>query len=189
MIVVTELIGKGKEKACYHHPLDTNKCIKIPINSERKQTDREIRHYKQLSRRKNIVYSHLPQFYGGVQTQLGDGYIVDLIRDYDGQISQSMQWYLTHGMNLTHFLIQLDELKKFFLDNLVIFNHDMFEGNLLVQKLSATESRLVIIDGIGDVIPIQLFNAVSLFAQQKINRRWERFFKRLCYYNPLGESK
>jgi len=179
MLVVSEKVGTGKEKVCYVHPHDQNKAIKLPISNTRVQTDREIRYYKKLLKRKNVSYSHLPQFYGSVTTNLGEGYVVDLVRDYDGEISKSLEWYLKNGYMLDNFSAQLHELKTYFLQNCIVFNHDMYEGNLLVKKLSSEKMQLVIIDGIGDVVFIQWPNNIPLFVRLKIERRWKRFWRRM----------
>lgn len=178
LLVVAEKIGIGKEKACYVHPQDQNKAIKIPLGEVRVQTDREIRYYHKLLKR-NISYSHMPQFYGLVTTNLGEGYVVDLVRDFDGEISKSLEWYLQNGYALDDFSPHLHALKKYFLQNRIIFNHDMYEGNLLVKKISAENMQLVIIDGIGDVVFIQWPNNIPAFVRLKIERRWQRFWRRL----------
>lgn len=179
MLVVSEKVGTGKEKACYVHPHDSNKAIKVPIGSTRVQTDREIRYYKKLLKRKNVFYSHMPQFYGLVTTNLGEGYVVDLVRDYDGEISKSLEWYLQHGSTLNDFSMHLQELKTYFLQNSIVFNHDMYDGNLLVKKVSPEKMQLVIIDGIGDVVFIQWPNMIPSFVRLKIERRWQYFWRRM----------
>lgn len=179
MLVVSEKVGTGKEKVCYVHPQDSDKAIKLPISNTRVQTDREICYYRKLLKRKNVSYSHMPQFYGLITTNLGEGYVVDLVRDYDGEISKSLEWYLQNGFALDDFSVHLQDLKAYFLRNCIVFNHDMYDGNLLVKKLSPEKMQLVIIDGIGDVVFIEWLNNFSSLVRLKIERRWERFWVRL----------
>lgn len=179
MLVLSEKIGRGKEKACYVHPLDSCKAVKVPVGKVRVQINREIRFYQKLSKRAQVSYSHMPRFYGEVETNLGHGYVVDLVRDYDGNISESLQWYLKNGFRLDDFTEQLQEFKKYFLENRIIFSDDIINGNILVKKISAEQKKLVIIDGIGDVTFIQWLNNFDAFVRRKIERRWARFWLRL----------
>ena len=172
-------IGKGKERACFIHPEDPRKAIKIPFGKVHEQTIRDIRFYKDLKRRgiKDLV--HIPGYYGLCDTNAGRGIVVDLIRNYDGEISRPMNWYLAQGVPVEEFDVYLEELKACFLEHLIIFNHDMNIGNLLVQKTSTAKARLVAIDGLGDVVAIDWFNRIPFFARRKIERRWKRFYKRI----------
>ena len=90
-----------------------------------------------------------------------------------------MNWYLAEGYPIEDFEPYLEELKQSFLQNLIIFNHDMTVGNLLFQKISASEARLVAIDGLGDVAAIEWFDFFPAFARRKISRRWQRFIERV----------
>ena len=106
-------------------------------------------------------------------------WIVDLIRDYDGEISKSLKWYLQNDYPVSEFEPYLHNLRNYLLDNLVIINHDLIPGNILFQKVSAKKARLVMIDGFGDVIAIQWFNVFAFHVRGKIHRRWGRFIRRM----------
>lgn len=182
LILNSEPIGQGRERSCYVHPDDPNKLIKVSNDGTNVQTRREIDFYIRLSKRKEIAYTHLPNLYGQVNTSLGEGIVVDLIRDSDGSVLRSMRWYLNHHTPIQTFEPYLDELKNYLLDNLIIFNHDLVLGNLLFQRLSAELSILVIIDGIGDVDTIQWLNRFPGHARAMINRRWKRFIRHVYRY-------
>lgn len=177
--IVSEPIGAGKERTCYIHPDDPGKAIKISGTKTSKQTKREIKLYKSLLKRKDIQYAHLPKFYGTVKTNLGKGFVVDLIRDYDNEISKPLLWYLKQGYPITKFEPYLDEVKNYLINNLIIINHDLYEGNLLFQKLTKNKARLVIIDGIGDVVFIKWLNIFQSHVKSKIQRRWNYIINRL----------
>ena len=175
----SEPIGQGRERVCYVHPDDPRLAIKLPHAETSEQTEREIRFYQKLRRRKAVHSKHIPTFHGVVDTSLGAGIVVDLIRDYDGQISRPMNWYLAEGYPVEEFEPMLKELYESFLDNRIIFNHDMNIGNLLLQKRSMTRGRLVAIDGLGDTVAVDWLDAIPWFARRKIRRRWLRFLERL----------
>ena len=180
--LTSQPIGKGRERTCYLHPEDPSKIIKISGEITNVQSKREIGFYRKLQKISHYEYTHIPRFYGSIKTSLGEGIVVDLIRDYEGSISKSLRWYLVQGTPISEFESYLSQLKQYLLENLVIFNHDMGAGNLLYQKLSKDSARLVMIDGIGDVIFIQWLNYFPSQVRSKINRRWDRFIKRLYSY-------
>lgn len=170
----TDKIGKGKERACYVHPDDPQKAIKIPIGSITDQSRREIKFYQKLQKRGGGD-PHIPIFYGICETNLGQGIVVELIRDQDGEVSKPLNWYLAEGYPIEDFAPYLAELKQSFLQNLIIFNHDMTIGNLLFQKTSASSASLIAIDGLGDVVVVDWFDIFPSLVRRKILRRWARF--------------
>jgi len=175
----TDPIGKGKERTCFVHPDEPQKAIKISIGDVSKQSRREIKFYQNLQKRGDINDPHVPRFYGVCETSLGQGIVVDLIRDLDGEISRPLNWYLAEGYPIEDFEPYLDELKQSFLQNMIIFNHDMTVGNLLFQKISDTSARLVAIDGLGDVVVVDWFDVLPSLVRRKISRRWARFIARV----------
>lgn len=172
-------IGMGKERMFFVHPEDPRLGIKIPREKVSEQSKREIRFYRKLKKRGGIHDRHVPGFHGLCETNHGTGIVVDLIRNYDGEIARPMNWYLAQGYPIEDFEPSLAELKESFLKNLIIFNHDMTVGNLLVQKLSATKLRLVAIDGLGDVVALDWLDLVPFLVRRKIKRRWKRFIERV----------
>ena len=175
----SEPLGKGRERTCYQHPHDASRLIKIPSTDINTQTRREIDFYRRLQRRGGVQYTQIPAFYGSVETNLGQGIVVDLISDIDGSVSKTMRWYLERDMSIQAFEPYLDELRAFLLRNEVIINHDLVLGNILLQKYAQDRQRLVIIDGIGDVVRIQWLNRFSSHVRAKIERRWARFIKHI----------
>jgi hypothetical protein len=177
--ITSEPIGKGRERACYVHPEDPRLAIKMPMGEVSDQTQRDLKFYRKLKKRGIKGIPHVPDFHGLCDTNLGRGIVVDLIRNYDGEISRPLNWYLTQGVPIEEFDQFLQELKQSFLQNLIIFNHDMTIGNLLFQKTSTASARLVAIDGLGDVVAIDWLDHFPFLARRKINRRWKRFMARV----------
>jgi len=177
--IQTDMIGRGKERTCYLHPADPSKLVKISGRATSIQSRREISFYKKLARNNDIEYLYLPRYYGEVDTNLGNGFVVDTIVDHDGEISKSLQWYLTQGARLKEFEMLLMDVYRYFYSNLIIFNDDISAINVLVQKGSPNCSRLVVIDGFGDSVYITLLNIFPGVVRGKIHRRWHRFLKRL----------
>jgi hypothetical protein len=177
--IISEPIGQGRERACYIHPEDPRLAIKMPHGKVRDQTRRELIFYRKLKKRGIRGIPHLPDFHGLCETNLGRGIVVDLIRNYDGEISRPLNWYLEQGVPIEEFKEFLDEMKQSFLHNLIIFNHDMNIGNLLFQKSSTSTAQLVAIDGLGDVVAFDWLDYLPFLVRRKINRRWKRFIARM----------
>ncbi len=176
-----EPIGAGKERVCYLHPDDPGKVVKIQKGGVEKQTRRELIFYRWLQRRNMNNFRHLPRFYGQVETNLGRGFVVDLVSDYDGTVSRSLYWHFDRGYPISEFIPYLEELRQYLVENLIVFSVDMSRFNVLYKRVSNREARLVVIDGLGNHSTINWLDEIPCFARRKIERRWERFFSKLQY--------
>ncbi|MCP4392497.1 MAG: hypothetical protein GY802_29670, partial [Gammaproteobacteria bacterium] len=166
--ISSEPIGVGQERACYQHPEDAGRVIKIQKGESDKQTRRELILYKNLWRRGMDDFEHIPRYYGKVETNLGEGFVVDKIMDYDGSVSRSLWWHFERGYPVAEFAPYLDELRQYLLDNLIVFSVDMGRYNILFQKISAQQARLVVIDGLGNHTAINWLDNIAYFARRKI---------------------
>jgi hypothetical protein len=187
--IISEPIGKGRERACYVHPEDPRLAIKIPMGEVSDQTQRDLKFYRKLKKRGTKGIPHVPDFHGLCDTNLGRGIVVDLIRNYDGEISRPLNWYLAQDVPIEEFDQFLQELKQSFLQNLIIFNHDMTIGNLLFQKTSTASAQLVAIDGLGDVVAIDWLDHFPFLVRRKINRRWKRFMARVYRSSEVSQQR
>lgn len=189
MIKITaQEVGKGNERKCYVHPEDETKAIKVSYEQNfgrSKQTRIETAYYKKLLKRKKMDWKHLPRFYGEVETNQGKGFVVELIRDFDGSISKSLEYYLKE-YGIEPFYDELAVYRQYFLDNLIIFNYGMMPKNILRRRISETEGELVLIDGMGDVSYLQFPNRIPYFARQRILRRWNKFWNK--YLKPYIQA-
>jgi hypothetical protein len=181
--ITTDPIGEGQERICYVHPDDPSKLVKVQKGDSDKQTRREMKLYRRLMRRKSTDYSQLPRFYGKVQTNLGRGFITDLVRDFDGGISNSLYWFFERGIQVSEFYAYLEELKQYLLVNQIVISADMRRTNVLFQKLSPQKAQLVVIDGLGNHSAINWFDGIRMVTSSKINRRWDRFYKQLLIHS------
>ncbi len=175
MFIKQSPIGEGVERKCYEHPEDRSKATKISSKKQNRQTKREVRYYHQLERRNFSGFTHIPKYHGLVETNHGRGFVVDLIRDDNGEVSKSLKWYLDNGWSIDRFCCHLEDLRSFFINHLIIFNYDITAGNILVQISGGKIYRLVLIDGIGDVVLIKILNYIPSMLVNKLKRRWNRF--------------
>ena len=161
--IISKPIGVGRERACYVHPEDPRLAIKIPTGTVTAQTERDIKAYKRLKNRGLVENHHLPKYHGLCETSIG----------------RPLSWYLAQGVPVEEFDTFLEDLRQSFLQDLIIFNHDMHIGNLLFQKTSMGSARLVVIDGLGDTVALDWLDNIPFLVRRKINRRWKRFIRRL----------
>ena len=181
--IVGEPIGSGQERVCYLHPGDETRLVKLQKGTADTQTRRELTEYTRLARRGMSNFEHIPQFYGAVETNMGEGFVVDCVADYDGNISRSLWWHFERGYPVSEFSSYLDDLRRYLLDNQIVFSVDMGRYNILFQKLSPERARLVVIDGLGNHTAINWLDNVGFFVRRKIRRRWQRFIGRLNNYS------
>lgn len=178
-----EPIGAGQERLCYLHPENSALLVKVQKGERNTQTRRELRFYRRLARRGMNNFEHIPKFYGQVDTNLGPGFVVDCISDFDGEVSKSLWWHFQRGYPVSEFLPYLQDLRAYLLANQIVFSVDMGRYNILFQKFAPAEARLVVVDGLGDHTAINWQDNIGYFARHKIRRRWQRFIGRLHHYS------
>ena len=173
-------IGKGQDRECYQHPICRNKCIKVTVSKNYRQHFHDIKNYRLLERR-GIDWTYLSRFYNLCETNLGIGLVFELIKDYNGTVSKT----LDHRLRFKHLKINspslnkaLSILKEFLLEE-GITTRDLKGSNILVQYSSKTEYRLVIVDGLGHNELIPVFKLSKALTKMKIERGWKRFLHNL----------
>ena len=182
--------GKGTHKKCYLYPDKKDLCIKIAYNrGGQKDLLREI-NYISVLRRRNKDYSLLPQYYGEVNTNLGKGYVFEIIKDYDGNKCQTLEDFITSPELFADKFTMIASLLKQLKDELYkneIITMVLFPENIIFQKTSENKYRLRIINDMGSSVLIPLEYHFTYFAHTKILRRWTKFLDVLKnnYQSPL----
>jgi hypothetical protein len=170
------LVGKGLHREVHVHPDDDSKCVKVVVLRGEEETRREQAYYRFLQRR-NIDWISLPQFYDNEETNMGPGAVFDLIRDDDGQVSKTLEFYLDN-------LSSTPELVESISQALLSLKLDLLEQNIITMTLKPKNMvlqlrndgmRCLIIDNIGnsDIVPISSY--VRFFGRKKIERKWGKF--------------
>ncbi|MBE0487080.1 YrbL family protein [Marinobacter sp.] len=197
--------AQGYNRLCYEHPLDSARCLKIvrPENiaaraqrqSRLKQllgtnrlndnTQEIIAHNQHAIREllatglENLVWAHLPRFYGRVQTSLGEANDSELIRRADGSVAPTLETVMQdHGLT--------PELEKGigeFLDWLKqtrILTRNLLPHNLVVTDRSG-RSQLFLVDGLGAPTIPRALASVPGWSSHYLDRKIDRFRKRLAW--------
>ncbi|MDR1285572.1 MAG: hypothetical protein LBJ88_05180 [Campylobacteraceae bacterium] len=186
-------IGKGSHKQCFIHPKNNRLCIKLPYNKDgEKDVKRELKYFNLLKER-GVDCDILPKYYGSVSTNIGVGYVFDLIKDYNGQVPQNLNDYLSSDILLeANFSILVNELKILKAKMLLceIITMGIFPINILCKKNSENLYSFILINDMGSaaLIPIEYY--FSFAAHNRVNRKWEKFVKYLAkkYSNSLVQE-
>lgn len=176
------LIASGRQRACYQHPDYPDLCIKVHhTGRDDKETLREVRYYKRLAR-KNRSVTTISQYFGTQETDHGLGYIFQLIKDKNGNTSQTLDYYLRnksaylkHKSNMK--LAYNEFKKKVFSESIVSMALKTY--NIVYQLGHSPHGRFFIIDNLGsaNLIPLDYFS--STLAKSTLKRRFLDFEKRL----------
>ena len=175
--------AKGSKRICFVHPYKHELCIKImnPLSEGRfvNENNRDISDYLTLKKMQNrALFDHIPKFYGTINTNLGEGLLLDLIRDGDGKISQSLGDLIhVEGMTapLRESLIKLQswQLKE------NLFTTDTGPHNVVVQKITSSNWKLFYIEGLLNRRFSLLVRYFTSFSKFMIRREHAKFDRRL----------
>ncbi|EHD23161.1 MULTISPECIES: YrbL family protein [Brenneria] len=181
---VSLLISQGQHRACYRHPLMPEKCIKVHLNGEyNRETIREIKYYKKIA---NKIFSEqvIAQYHGTDKTNLGLGYVFDLIKDYSGEVSKTLSYYLSEKTLSEKYktgISQAYDRMKALAEQHAIVTMTLKPYNILYRLRNQDEGDLIIIDNLGcaNLFPLAYYS--EFFARQKLSRRFNDFEKMLMH--------
>ena len=142
---------------------------------------RELRYYAGLQRR-GVDFTHLTRCRGLVDTSLGEGVMFDLVLDDDGRLSKSLAYFLAQNDRRTDNWVvdEIERLRENLYQQWIVF-HDLSPENILVQRVSYKDYRLVVIDGVGDDQFFPLSSYSRVYARRKLVQLWNR-----CYHQWYG---
>lgn len=174
------LVGRGLHRACYVHPHAPDKCIKVLSARHREasyevEKRREISYYRLLTERGNS-WRHVARYYGEAETCAGRGSVFELLRDADGEVSKTLEFYLAAplgGGDAGALASAVQTLYAGMLDECIITMN--IKAKNIVWQRAAGRVRLVLVDGLGHADYIPVCDYVAFLARLKIRRRWMRF--------------
>ena len=166
----------GSKRNCYFHPEDANKVIKIippdkspealhaqkvwvrrlfhtpeSLDANQTECDKFERLRKKLGDLKQKI-PYLVEFFGKTETDLGEGLVVQAIRNFDGTVSKSIRGALNSGGYDKAKLLKALEKMNQTSGDATIYN-DVGEDNVVVQILKSDhesdfEYKFWVVDGI-----------------------------------------
>lgn len=188
LLNASDFVGKGLHRECYVHPNDEQRCIKVVVAGDLSESKREQNYYKLLQKR-GISWDILPRFHGVIETNMGAGAVFDLIRDHDGEISKTLEYYLSSE--------QLDGAENPGINQAIsVFKRELYRQsiitmtlspkNIMYKKTGPNEGCLILIDNIGNSDFIPICSYIDSLAKKKITRKLLRFEKtvlKMCAHN------
>ncbi|MBV0933260.1 YrbL family protein [Marinobacterium weihaiense] len=195
-----QAFAQGGHRLCFVHPRHADRCIKVrrpdftledlrrkkgfpksllPLhcfddNREEHEviTDLATRHGEP-------VFDLISRCYGFETTDLGPGLVLELVRDADGRISQTLKaqiWHQGYGPDCQAAVERFIAAWR----NLQIPSRDLLLHNLLVQKDSAGQvQRIVVIDGLGSPNLIPFHRLPPSLRSAKVERKLTNLQQRI----------
>ena len=188
-----DFLGEGTAKKVFYHPEDKNLCIKISFDSSQDFDTREELRYRRVCKKMVDQSSLLTKYFGTIETNLGTGHVFELVRDYDGTVSETLESLISREKDISKIYELLQKFKKTLFEELIIIQ-ELSTLDLLVQRISEQESRIRIVDDIGMhhvLIPLTFYSKTLIRRREK--KKW-RDFVQLMHDNyginiePLEQS-
>jgi len=180
MIHLTEdhYIAEGLARICYQHPENLNLCIKIgKPNVEVAHLYKEIKYFHKIKRKdiSKYEYPFYAMYHGEIDTNLGVGFVYDLIKDEPtGEISLTLRHYLemeNSPISDTVFVTELNRLKQQMITHKVHVG-DLRARNICVKLFKDNSIQLIVIDGLGHRDFFPLADWFHYFTKKKVERRF-----------------
>lgn len=186
----THYIAEGMMRKCYIHPSNKNLCIKIikPSGDHTLFLKREEKYYKKIQKKaERHSLSFFAKYHGTINTNLGKGYVYELVKNADNSLSQSIEHYIkTQSSQFS------DEVLQLAINNLTymmvkykIFSMDLEAQNLLCRIDNNNNIEIVIIDGMGYNEFLPLVDYSNFFARKKVKRKSWTMREYRAHYTTL----
>lgn len=176
-------IAKGRDRACYKHPIDPTKCVKVGLRPE-KQSVRE-KAYFEFLRKRNTDTKALCTYQGEVSTNLGKGYLFELALNQDATLAPTLKYAIVARLiKRSELDVKLAEFKDYLINNRICVK-DLSPSNFACRFNKNGDFTLTLIDGIGS----PNFNPATLrshyLTQRAIQSAWMRLERKINQlYDP-----
>lgn len=175
------LIGQGTHKKCFVHPQNSARCVKVAYNElGKRDLNREVKYLRGGFRRKHQS-TILPHFYGTVQTNLGEGYVVDFLKNADGTPCLSLKTWLETSVvdpQLDPLVHQAMLVLKQKIREEQVLCLAIYPENILFQKDSLGAYHPFLVNDLGNAARIPLAYWIQSVRLRSIEKRWEEFLAR-----------
>lgn len=205
-----EPFAVGGRRLCFVHPGNPALCVKVnrtdddrfgrldkpgrlvPARFRRSIDDNQHERtiLSALQRRLRDRFAHLPRCHGAVDTDLGPGIVLDLIRDADGRIARTVRNLACDGIPLASLRTAFDDFGEFLLRENIV-TRALLDHNIVARHEPDGAWTLFLIDGYGDPAFIPVASLVRPVGARRIRRRlddaWQRF-EQLERSNPTRDA-
>lgn len=173
----SDLIGEGRDRLCFQHPLNPSLCIKVAKKKE-KQTAREIRYLNYLHKKQRDL-RYVSDYHHSIKTNYGTGHVFDLIINDGSSAAPSLHDLIcTNQIQPEQLSLALKIFSKYLIkENLCVF--DLSPRNLAVCQFNNKQIRLHIIDGIGLASPDPVTYRINWLTRVLMKKRWSRLMDKI----------
>lgn len=175
-----QYLAEGLARTCFFHPNDTSLCIKVgKPEVDRSHLYKEINYYKKIGKKDvtKFDYHFYAEYHGTIETNLGEGFVYDLVRDETtGNVSKTLRHYMTidnSPISDTVLNEALQRLKSQMITHKV-FASDLKPRNICCKILNDHSIEMVIVDGIGHRDFLPFGDWFGVFAKRKVERRFKK---------------
>ncbi len=191
--------ARGGNRLVYVHPARPEVCIKVPRTDVDLAVKRRRKGFKgrlkpaatfddNRAEARTLTGLHgriggslaafVPRFLGWVETDLGRGVALDLIRDDDGAIATPLKQYVWERGFDECLEAALGEFTAYWVRERVP-SRELLLHNVVARRLAGGAVRLVVIDGLGnaDLLPLSRWSRV--LARRKSARKAARLRARI----------
>lgn len=195
-----EPFGIGGRRLCFTHPSDASKCVKV-LRTDDRRTIRGAKsqayftqfrpEYDNNAHEKAVLEAlyrrigpsmseHFPRCYGMFPTDRNPGLVLDLVRDHDGQISQSIRELVSTGTPLESLKSAFEEFGRFLLKHQIL-TRNLLDHNLIASRQNSGDWKIYLVDGFGDPAWIPLGRWIAPLRLSRVRKcvasAWPRIEK------------
>ncbi|MBP6122708.1 MULTISPECIES: YrbL family protein [Providencia] len=176
------IIASGRQRTCYQHPEHDDLCIKVHhADRDEKETLREVRYYQRMYKN-HFIATTVSKYYGTQTTNLGTGYIFQLIKDKTGNVSHTLDFYLKNDKSFLKHKKNIRLAYQNFKASVfkeAITTMALKSYNIVYQLGYKPSGQFFIIDNLGssNLIPLDYYS--TTIARATLARRFSDFEKRI----------
>ena len=179
MLLLKELINKGESRACYAHPDDKNKCIKVPLVASRRniESNYEIKAYQELKDKlDSYLVWHDTKL---IDTDKGQGVVCELLRDDDGKYAKDLLYYQQNRLIDIDILAQLRQFFTLLLQNNIFFFDFNYKNFVILHHNGKKQLKYIDMKSYRNPHSwtfLKLEKFIPCLAKSKMRRRIIRFY-------------
>ena len=139
-------LAAGSCRTVYQHPVVKSLCVKVNHNPRKDRNNTEVAFFEFHGKQ---TLDFISPYQGMVETNLGAGVLLEIVKDYDGLVSKSLEEYIEEGViSIDTACSYIKTLEKKILQYGVLLHDDGIQ-NILMRKEKDGRFTPILVDGFG----------------------------------------